>query len=587
MIGTPPDSHLPPTARDAKDLHSLPRARTDSWNRLRDAARRLRRIDRSSSEHARLQQSCQALFEFLDAVEAFHAFPGRPTLRQVRQHFEKGIYEAFSRQTIRLVRLLTTDAYRRLDLSESGVTDYSDLLDVSRLSESVHGRLKQEERPYFEVLLVDDLSPEEEKELRTRLRNLRRPDDGFLYEVVIASTFEDALLAVLINPCIEGCVVRNTFPFPGSSSLDFISNVYELLRVTPAEIDAAMPSERSLILGQLLKKLRPELDLFLVTDAPVEDVAGEPSDAFNRVFYQQEDYLDLHLSILKGIDARFETPFFEALRKYSRKPTGMFHALPISRGRTIARSHWIQDMGRFYGNNIFLAETSATTGGLDSLLQPTGSLKHAQELAARAFGARRTYFVTNGTSTANKIVMQSLVQPGDLVLLAHDCHKSHPYAVILAGALPVYLDAYPLTEYSMYGGVPLREIKRTLLALRREGKLDRVRLLLLTNLTFDGVTYHPERIMREVLAIKPDMIFVWDEAWFAYGRFSPLLRGRTAMEATNRLLAELGSEDYRNRYQAWKKQFDTLDQDDDATWMDQSLWPDPAAARLRVYATQS
>ena len=89
--------------------------------------------------------------------------------------------------------------------------------------------------------------------------------------------------------------------------------------------------------------------------------------------------------------------------------------------------------------------------------------------------------------------MQGLIRPGDIVLLAHDCHKSHPYAVILAGAHPVYLDAYPLSEYSMYGGVTLVEIKRRLLELKRNGKLDRVRMLLLTNITFDGIAYDPMR----------------------------------------------------------------------------------------------
>ena len=67
---------------------------------------------------------------------------------------------------------------------------------------------------------------------------------------------------------------------------------------------------------------------------------------------------------------------------------------------------------------MFLAETSSTTGGMDSLLQPTGPLKKAQEMAAEAYGSLRTFFVTNGTSTANKIVLQALVAPGDLVLIA-------------------------------------------------------------------------------------------------------------------------------------------------------------------------
>lgn len=64
----------------------------------------------------------------------------------------------------------------------------------------------------------------------------------------------------------------------------------------------------------------------------------------------------------------------------------------------------------------------------------------------------------------------------------------------------------------MFGGVTLKEIKRQLFRLKAAGKLHRVRMLLLTNCTFDGVVYEPERIMREVLAIKPDMIFLWDEA---------------------------------------------------------------------------
>ncbi len=315
-------------------------------------------------------------------------------------------------------------------------------------------------------------------------------------------------------------------------------------------------------------------------------MVGAKSRQFRRVFYHAEDYQDLHLSILKGVHERYETPFFSALRKYSLRPTGVFHALPISRGKSIARSIWVQDLVDFYGPRALQAETSATSGGLDSLLQPVGPLKRAQELAARAFGARRTYFVTNGTSTANKIVMQALMQPGDIVLLSHDCHKSHPYAVILAGAYPVYLSAYPLSEYSMYGAVPLSEIKSQLLRLKAAGKLHRVKLLLLTNITFDGLTYDPLRVMEEVLAIKPDMVFLWDEAWFAYGRFVPTLRLRTAMDAARRLQARLASPEYQAEYATWRKEFDAAG-DFDEVALKVRLRPDPALARVRVYATQS
>jgi arginine decarboxylase len=583
---TPPN--LPGiSSAELSQLYALPRLRTDTWNRLRDASRRLQYVARRGGEVDALKGACEAAFELLRWLEAYHAFPGRFVLAELEHHFTNGHYEALARQSLRVVRLLNTSAYRRLDLATSAVSDYADLLNVSHLSDVVHESASREPRPYFEVLLVDELTEEEEKQVRSRLRRLRRADDAFLYEVICVRSFEDALVAALVNFNIESCIVRNIFPFRSSLQMDVLRQIYALLQRSPESYGALMPGERTLELGRALRRLRPELDLYLVTDAPVEDVAGEPSQQYRRVFYQQEDYQDLHLSILKGIHARYESPFFEALRRYSQKPTGMFHALPISRGRTIAKSHWIGDMGRFYGSNMFLAETSATTGGLDSLLQPTGSLRSAQEAAARAFGSRRTYFVTNGTSTANKIVLQALVRPGDIVMLAHDCHKSHPYAVILAGAMPIYLDAYPLTEYSMYGGVPLEEIKRQLLALRRVGRLDKLRMLLLTNITFDGITYDPLRIMEEVLAIKPDLIFVWDEAWFAYGRFEPTLRQRTAMAATERLRARLRSPEYREEYRRWREEFDALDPEDDATWQGRRLLPDPAQARVRVYATHS
>src|SRR5260370_9724635 len=107
--------------------------------------------------------------------------------------------------------------------------------------------------------------------------------------------------------------------------------------------------------------------------------------------------------------------------------------------------------------------------------------------------------------------------------------------MVRSGAHGVYLDAYPLNECSMYGAVPIKSIKRRLLELRRAGKLDRVKLILLTNCTFDGIVYDVERGMEECLAIKPDLIFLWDEAWFAFAGFHPTYRRRTGMRAAAHL----------------------------------------------------
>jgi len=212
------------------------------------------------------------------------------------------------------------------------------------------------------------------------------------------------------------------------------------------------------------------------------------------------------------------------------------------------------------------------------LLQPKRPLKRAQEKAAKAFGAEHTFYVTNGTSTANKIVQQALIKPGDVVLIDRDCHKSHHYGMVLAGAFPAYLDSYPVEEYSMYGAVPLRIIKERLISLSKANRLDKVKMLLLTNCTFDGLVYNVERVMEEVLAIKPDMVFLWDEAWFAFASFTYTYKQRTGMYVAQKLFHKYRSEEYRAKYKAY---IATLKPGDIPTM------PDPDKVKIRVYATQS
>ena len=115
------------------------------------------------------------------------------------------------------------------------------------------------------------------------------------------------------------------------------------------------------------------------------------------------------------------------------------------------------------------------------------------------------------------------------------------------------VEAYPLTQYSMYGAVPLRTIKKALLDFKAEGRLDRARLLVLTNCTFDGHIYNAERVMEECLAIKPDLIFLWDEAWFGFARWTPFYRRRTAMGAAAILEKKFKDPAYRAAYQEQEK----------------------------------
>jgi arginine decarboxylase len=559
--------------------NSLWQLRNDTWSSLEESTSQLALADAQRRPVEQLAQTITGLLDVLESVERFWAFPGAQTVQKVQRLFAAGKYNRLAEMVGRTNRALVTESYRGGQTGELGADEdaYDD--DTSQ------ARQPLADRPYFEVLVVEDLTAEQERSLREELRRWRRPDDQFVYEIVVVPSFEDAVMATWLNFRLQACVVRRRFAHRSRHESPTFRQFASIIGAD--DLMEYSPDDRAQILARMLARIRPELDLYLMTEISIEDLAGRLSHHFRRIFHTREGSLELHLSILDGVAARYRAPFFSALRNYSHRPTGVFHALPISHGKSIVNSHWIRDMADFYGLEIFLAETSATCGGLDSLLEPTGPLREAQQLAARAFGSRQTYFVTNGTSTANKIVVQALVQPGDIVLVDRNCHQSHHYGLMLAGAMVIYLDAYPLNQYSMYGAVPLTEIRRQLLALRRAGKLDQVKMLLLTNCTFDGIVYDVGRVMEECLAIKPDLVFLWDEAWFAFARFHPVSRPRTAMRAARTLADRLRQPEYRQRFDKLVEEVGPIDAADDEVLLNWRLTPDPARARVRVYSTQS
>ncbi len=566
-------------ARKAKkslgEYYSALQLRTDRWTALKIACEQLSG-DLSERKRNEAERKVHELMDALRPIELYWAFPGHDTFDRLAELIVDGRVEALASIVRNICRALLSNSYRRNPHHH----DIDELIEGSPDDDASEQRAK--ELPYFEVLVVDSLTPMQESNLRRRLGAMRRPEDPFLYEPVFVPSLTDALIGVMFNHNVQAVVIRNGLKLESEQTLDILHRYRS--RLDEDTLEDVEPKEYGPELCRMIARLRPELDVYLFTDQSVEEIAGAKLGNCRRVFYNQEDYVDLHLNILRGVSDRYETPFFNALRQYARKPTGVFHALPISRGKSITRSHWIKDMGEFYGMNIFLAETSATSGGLDSLLEPIGPIKKAQEKAARAFGSKQTFFSTNGTSTCNKIVVQAIVRPGDIVLVDRDCHKSHHYGMVLAGAQVVYLDSYPLNDYSMYGAVPLREIKHRLLELKAAGKLDRVRMLLLTNCTFDGIVYNVERVMEECLAIKPDLVFLWDEAWFAFARFGPAYRRRTGMHCAGLLRARYRSEEYRAEYAKYKEKMADAD---DETLLKTRLLPDPDKVRVRVYTCQS
>ncbi|WP_395727365.1 aminotransferase class I/II-fold pyridoxal phosphate-dependent enzyme [Nakamurella sp.] len=542
--------------------------RLDVWHLLDDATQQLAAVDRAGFDTAVEQAKVRRLVDRLAGYERFWLFPGPRWLDHLRGQLALGDTAGLAAQTNLAARLLEEygDRAAMFDLA------------TSLPEQELVARASQQQ--FHTVLLADDSPATDPEGLAGALRSLQRPGDDVQYAVLRVTSVEDAITAVALNGEIQAAIIRHDLALRSTDRLPLMSR---LLGVDGIEV-ATDRTYDWVECGQWIRELRPTVDLYLLTDESIVAGAEEAPGLYDRTFYRLNDVTDLHSTVLAGIRERFRTPFFDALRAYAASPVGQFHALPVARGASIFNSRSLKDMGEFYGRNIFMAETSSTSGGLDSLLDPRGALRSAMDKAAITWNSDATYFVTNGTSTANKIVVQSLTRPGDIVLIDRNCHKSHHYGLVLAGAQPVYLDAYPLADYSIYGAVPLESIKQALLDLEAAGRLDAVRMVLLTNCTFDGVVYNPEQVMAELLAIKPDLCFLWDEAWFAFAVAVPWTRQRTAMVAAERLADRLAGPAYAAEYARWRAEMATVPRSD---WARHRLLPDPAAARVRVYSTHS
>jgi arginine decarboxylase len=281
----------------------------------------------------------------------------------------------------------------------------------------------------------------------------------------------------------------------------------------------------ALELVQRITRSRPELDVYILIAQEKEDDVVDAlfAESVDGYFYREErDYRGIYRILNAQIQERARTPFYDALKNYVWMAKDQWHTPGHSSGESLRGSPWVNDFYEFMGEHVFDADLSVSVPMLDSLMEPKGVIGEAQAMAAKAFGARRTYFATNGTSTANKVIFQTLLAPGEKLLLDRNCHKSVHHGVVLSGAHPIYLDSALNRKYGLYGPVP----KKTLLnAIRKHPD---AQALILTSCTYDGLRYDLAPIVEAAHAKGIKVII--DEAWYGFARFHPEFRP-TALEA--------------------------------------------------------
>jgi arginine/lysine/ornithine decarboxylase len=188
----------------------------------------------------------------------------------------------------------------------------------------------------------------------------------------------------------------------------------------------------------------------------------------------------------------------------------------------------------YFGENLLRSDLSIAVGGLGSLLDHAGPIGEHERYAARVFGAHRTYSVTNGASTSNRVIFTAAVGRNQIALCDRNCHKSIEHGLVLTGGIPTYL--VPLrNRFGIIGPIPPHRLEPAAIEaaiqanpLVTDGLDGRAVHAVVTNSTGDGLCYNTHRVV-QLLDPSVDRIH-FDEAWYAYARFNDLYRGRYAMQ---------------------------------------------------------
>ncbi|MCO4861525.1 arginine/lysine/ornithine decarboxylase [Cupriavidus sp. WGlv3] len=226
-------------------------------------------------------------------------------------------------------------------------------------------------------------------------------------------------------------------------------------------------------------------------------------------------------------------PFFKALIDYAQDSSYSWHCPGHSGGVAFLKSPVGQVFHQFFGENMLRADVCNAVDELGQLLDHTGPVAASERNAARIFNSDHMYFVTNGTSTSNKMVWHANVAPGDIVVVDRNCHKSILHAIMMTGAIPVFLMP-TRNHYGIIGPIPKSEFDPQTIRKKianhpfaSKAKNQKPRILTITQGTYDGVLYNAEQI-KEMLAAEIDTLH-FDEAWLPHAAFHDFYRNMHAI----------------------------------------------------------
>ncbi len=361
------------------------------------------------------------------------------------------------------------------------------------------------------ALIVDDEIAEESaagRAVRSLIAELERRD----ISVVTATSSEDAALVIRSDPSLQ-CILLDWDLGPEGHDLSIA--VVDAVRHRSGTVPIFLLADRS-VASTVPAAVMGQIDDFVWLLEDTTDFVGG--------------------RILAAIDRYRSTvlpPMFAALAKFSQVHEYSWHTPGHTGGTGFLKSTVGRAFFEFFGEPLFRSDLSISVGELGSLLDHSGPIGASEKYAARVFGSHRSYHVTNGSSTSNRIILMASVSRDQIALCDRNCHKSAEHAMTMSGAIPTYL--VPMrNHYGIIGPIPSERLTRV--AIRKlidsnplaAGIEDREpKHAIITNSTYDGLCYNVTRV-EELLGASVDRLH-FDEAWYGYARFNPMYRDRHAM----------------------------------------------------------
>lgn len=306
--------------------------------------------------------------------------------------------------------------------------------------------------------------------------------------------------------------------------------------------------EPSRALARAVRAIGFETPLWaLANSSRISDIAvhGPVGDVEGYVYLGQETpafYARQIIASLVRYGRQLLPPFFGGLMAYDSEANIAFDCPGHQGGQFYRKSPAGQLFFKHFGEAIFRNDLCNADVDLGDLLIHEGPAVEAQKHAARVFGADKTYFVLNGTSTSNKVVTQSVLRRGDLVLFDRNNHKSlHQGALVQAGAIPIFLPT-ARNAFGMIGAVDwaawdedwLRaQIKAHPMVTDPDRHLAErpFRLACIQLATYDGTIYNVRKVLEKIGHLCDYVL--WDEAWIGYNAFHPLFQDHSPMRLTD------------------------------------------------------